>query len=100
MKIDIKIILDKVKMPKPKVRKKKEKKDLCKCVEKLIRDMENTETSKASWNKLKALYEKLSEDKKFPNRDKLMSLLTPVINRYAQYDNDGVNLSTEKISEG
>jgi hypothetical protein len=92
--IEIKIMLDNM-PPAPAAPKK----DIMAKVKCLIEDMENTKTSKISWKKLKALWEKLNSGASHPKREQLLKLLKPVIVRYAQYDNDGVEINAEDLGE-
>ena len=86
-------------MPKKKDKQKTNKPlDICKQIDKLITDVENTETSKSSWTKLKALHKKISDNKKYPNREKLLKKLVPVISKYAQYDNKYTELKAEELA--
>ncbi len=96
--ISINIILDKLSMPKPKRCMPMERK-VRHCLERL--EHEDEEVSRPAWDKLKMYYELLTSKKyNGPDRDKLLKLITPAISKYAQYDNDGVELSTEYLSEG
>jgi len=92
--IDIRILVDN--MPEPAA---KPKQDIIKKVKCLIDDLENTKTSKSSWKKLKALWEKLNDGAEHPKKKQLLKLLKPVITRYAQYDNDGVDINAEDLGE-
>ena len=88
MKLDIKIILDKLQMPKFKAP------DPCICAKRLVAKIERDDLSdeerEAVWSKIKSMYEETEDDK-------LLKILTPVVRKYAQMDNDGVELKTEHL---
>jgi hypothetical protein len=57
-------------------------------------------TDPKAWEKLKKIYETVSsDDYKKPDKDKILKLITPAIRKYAQYDNNGVDLITDYMAE-
>lgn len=100
--INIKISLGSLRMPSPR---KSGALGFCplKMAKKLIEQLEDsdTEKSKKAWKKLKCLYEKYSKElPEGPKREEFLKLVTPAIRQNAQYDKDGVELTTDHLSEG
>jgi len=99
--INIKIIPNKLTMPKKKASGTEKKPDLKKEVNSLIRTIESDKDASKEWERLKALYEELNDGKcHYPRKEELLKLMTPTIRKFAQLDpKNGVDLSTKYLGE-
>jgi hypothetical protein len=97
--INIKVVLNKLRMPEMKRKTKCSlRKKMQRCID--VIEKEDPEGREEAWKKLKYVYKQLTEaETEIPGSDEILEMITPIIRRYMQYDNEGVDLDTEHLTK-